>query len=92
MPTFPQILPQTQAAIEFAERMHAGRQRGDGTPFMLRPLEVGWLLDCAGAADHPVGARAHNDHRPDHAHAPPPNYALPTIKPRIALDTRSVHR
>jgi len=56
MPALPQGLPQSQAAIEFAERVHAGQHRGDGAPFILHPLEVASLLDHAGGADHLVAA------------------------------------
>jgi (p)ppGpp synthase/HD superfamily hydrolase len=37
-------LLQTRAAIEFAERRHTGRYRGDGTPSILHPIEVALLL------------------------------------------------
>jgi hypothetical protein len=54
-PTFVR-LPQTQAAIEYGERMHAGQRRGDGTPFVLHSLEVASLLYYAGAPDHLIAA------------------------------------
>jgi (p)ppGpp synthase/HD superfamily hydrolase len=60
-PTLPQGLPQTQTAIEFAERVHAAQHRGDGTPFILHPLEVGSLLYYAGAADHLIAAGVLHD-------------------------------
>ena len=56
MPTFPPGLSQTQAAVAFAERMHAGQHRGDGSPFILHPLEVASLLYYAGAADYLIAA------------------------------------
>ena len=49
-------LPQTQAAIDYAKRMHAGQQRADGTPFILHPLEVATILYDAGAPDHFITA------------------------------------
>lgn len=61
MPTFPQGLPQTQAAIEFADRMHAGQRRDDGTAFILHPLEVGSLLYYAGAPDYLIAAGVLHD-------------------------------
>src|SRR5947209_8222341 len=50
------VLPQTRAAIAYAERMHAGQRRGDGTEFVLHPLEVGALLHSTGAPDHVIAA------------------------------------
>jgi (p)ppGpp synthase/HD superfamily hydrolase len=41
--------------------MHAGQQRGDGSPFILHPLEVGSLLYRAGADDHLVAAGVLHD-------------------------------
>jgi hypothetical protein len=35
-PTFVR-LPQTQSAIEYAERLHPGQRRADRTPFILHP-------------------------------------------------------
>ena len=61
MSTFPQGFAQTQAAIEFAERMHAGQHRGDGSPFILHPLEVASLLYYAGAADYLIAAGVLHD-------------------------------
>jgi (p)ppGpp synthase/HD superfamily hydrolase len=49
-------LPQTQAAIEFAERMHAGQRRADGAAFIRHPLEVAELLYYTGAAGHLIAA------------------------------------
>jgi (p)ppGpp synthase/HD superfamily hydrolase len=54
-------LPQTRAAIVYAERMHAGQRRGDGTPFILHPLEVASLLHDAGEPDHVVAAGVMHD-------------------------------
>jgi (p)ppGpp synthase/HD superfamily hydrolase len=54
-------LPQTQAAIAFAERMHAGQHRADGTPFILHPLEVASLLRRSGAPDHLIAAGVMHD-------------------------------
>ncbi|HET8978802.1 MAG TPA: HD domain-containing protein [Solirubrobacteraceae bacterium] len=61
MPTSPRGLPQTQAAIEFAQRAHAGQCRGDGSPFIRHPLEVASLLYYAGAADHLIAAGVLHD-------------------------------
>lgn len=50
-------LPETQAALEYAERQHAGQRRStDDAPFIEHPLEVGWLLYRAGAPDHVIAA------------------------------------
>jgi hypothetical protein len=57
----PEGLPQTQAAVAFATRMHAGQRRADGTPFMLHPLEVAGRLYLAGAPDHLVAAGVLHD-------------------------------
>ena len=54
-------LSQTQAAIGYAERMHAGQRCADGTPFILHPLEVASLLYCAGAADDLIAAGVLHD-------------------------------
>jgi (p)ppGpp synthase/HD superfamily hydrolase len=54
-------LPRTRAAIAYAERKHAGQRRGDGTPFILHPLEVASLLYYAGAPDHVIAAGAMHD-------------------------------
>jgi (p)ppGpp synthase/HD superfamily hydrolase len=61
MPTFANGLPQTQAAIVFAQRMHAGQHSADGTPFVLHPLEVASLLHHAGAPDHVIAAGMMHD-------------------------------
>jgi (p)ppGpp synthase/HD superfamily hydrolase len=59
-PTF-NGLPQTQAAIKYAERMHAGQRRADGAPFIVHPLEVAALLYYTGAADHLIAAGVLHD-------------------------------
>jgi hypothetical protein len=41
--------------------MHAGQWRGDGSPFILHPLEVGSLLQHADAPDHLVAAGVLHD-------------------------------
>jgi hypothetical protein len=41
--------------------MHAGQYRPDGTPFILHPLEVAFLLYRAGAPDHLVAAGVLHD-------------------------------
>jgi hypothetical protein len=60
-PRFVNGLPQTRAAMAYAEQKHAGQRRGDGTPFILHPLEVASLLHVAGAPDHVVAAGAMHD-------------------------------
>jgi (p)ppGpp synthase/HD superfamily hydrolase len=61
MPTFAEGLPQTQAAMAYAERMHGGQRRADGTPFILHPLEVASLLYDNGAPDHLIAAGVMHD-------------------------------
>jgi len=61
VPTFASGLPQTRAAVEFAERAHAGQRRSDGTAFVRHPLEVASLLCHAGAPDHVIAAGALHD-------------------------------
>jgi (p)ppGpp synthase/HD superfamily hydrolase len=53
--------PEVRAAVAYATRMHAGQWRGDGSPFILHPLEVGSLLQDAGAPDHLVAAGVLHD-------------------------------
>jgi (p)ppGpp synthase/HD superfamily hydrolase len=60
-PTFAPGLPQTQAAVAYARRMHAGQRRADGTPFILHPLEVATRLYFIGAPDHLIAAGALHD-------------------------------
>lgn len=61
MPPFVRGLPQTQAAVTYAERMHAGQRRADGTSFILHPLEVASLLFYTGAPDHLIAAGVVHD-------------------------------
>jgi (p)ppGpp synthase/HD superfamily hydrolase len=61
MLTFVEGLPQTQAAMAYAERMHGGQRRADGTPFILHPLEVASLLYDNGAPDHLIAAGVMHD-------------------------------
>jgi hypothetical protein len=41
--------------------MHAGQQRGDGTPFILHPLEVASLLYDSGAPDYLIASGVLHD-------------------------------
>jgi hypothetical protein len=61
MPTFVDGLPQTQAAMAYAERLHGGQRRADGTPFIRHPLEVASLLYYSGAPDHLIAAGVMHD-------------------------------
>jgi len=61
IPTFVDRLPQTKAAVTYAERRHAGQRQGDGTPYLLHPLEVACLLHAAGAPDHLIAAGVLHD-------------------------------
>ena len=61
IPTFASGLPQTRAAVAYAERVHSGQRRTDGTEFVLHPLEVASLLYYAGAPDHLIAAGALHD-------------------------------
>ena len=55
-------LPKTQAALAYAERLHARQtRRVDGAPFIVHPLEVACLLFGAGAPDHVIAAGALHD-------------------------------
>ena len=55
-------LPQTEAAIVFAEQVHTGQvRRVDGAPFILHPLEVATLLYQVGASDDVVAAGVLHD-------------------------------
>jgi len=55
-------LAQTQAALEYATRVHDGqRRKADGAPFIAHPLEVASLLYKAGAPDHVIAAGALHD-------------------------------
>jgi (p)ppGpp synthase/HD superfamily hydrolase len=54
--------PRTEAAVAYAEEAHAGQRRGgDGSPFILHPLEVASLLRDAGAPDHVIAAGVLHD-------------------------------
>jgi (p)ppGpp synthase/HD superfamily hydrolase len=56
-PGFVRGLPKSEAALEYARRLHDGQRRQvDGAPFILHPLEVGSLLHAAGAPDHVIAA------------------------------------
>jgi (p)ppGpp synthase/HD superfamily hydrolase len=55
-------LPKTEAAILYAQELHAGQCRSvDGAPFILHPLEVATLLYQTGAPDHVVAAGVLHD-------------------------------
>jgi (p)ppGpp synthase/HD superfamily hydrolase len=54
-------LAQTQAAIAYAQSMHADQRRADGAPFILHPLEVALLLLDAGAPDRLIAAGVMHD-------------------------------
>ncbi len=54
-------LAQTQAAIAYAQSMHADQRRADGAPFILHPLEVASLLLDAGAPDRLIAAGVMHD-------------------------------
>jgi HD domain len=54
-------MPMARAAADYASRVHAGQRRGDGSEFLLHPLEVGRLLVDAGAPDHLVAAGVLHD-------------------------------
>jgi (p)ppGpp synthase/HD superfamily hydrolase len=50
-------LPKSEAALEYARRVHAGQRRHlDGAPFIEHPLEVAAILHDAGAPDHVIAA------------------------------------
>jgi (p)ppGpp synthase/HD superfamily hydrolase len=61
LPTLAGGLPQTEAAVASAERLHRGQRQGDGTPYLSHPLEVARLLHDAGAPDHLIAAGALHD-------------------------------
>jgi (p)ppGpp synthase/HD superfamily hydrolase len=62
LPDLVQRLPQTRAALVYAEERHAGqRRKADGAPFIEHPFEVAWLLYRAGAPDHVIAAGALHD-------------------------------
>ena len=61
LPTLAGCLPQTEAAVACAERLHFGQRQGDGTPYLLHPLEVARLLHDAGAPDYLIAAGVLHD-------------------------------
>lgn len=61
MATLAERLPQTEEAVAYAERLHLGQRQGDGTPYLLHPLEVARLLRDTGAPDHLIAAGALHD-------------------------------
>jgi (p)ppGpp synthase/HD superfamily hydrolase len=62
MPSTFRGLPKTQAALEYATRVHIGqRRKADGAPFIAHPLEVASLLYYAGAPDYLIAAGALHD-------------------------------
>ena len=61
LPSFMDHLPLAKRALAYAEKMHAGQSRPDGTPFILHPLEVASLLHDADAPDHLVAAGVLHD-------------------------------
>jgi len=54
-------LPKTARAVRYAERMHSGQRRGDGSRFVNHPLEVASLLHDTGAPDHLIAAGVLHD-------------------------------
>jgi (p)ppGpp synthase/HD superfamily hydrolase len=54
-------MPLSAGAAEYARRAHDGQRRGDGSEFILHPLEVAWSLVDVGAADHLVAAGVLHD-------------------------------
>ena len=55
-------LPTTEAAVTFAEQMHAGQhRRADGAPFIVHLIEVATLFQRAGAPDHVIAAGVLHD-------------------------------
>ena len=62
LPDFVQRLPITSAALDYAERLHAGQTRdADGADFIEHPLEVATLLHESGAPDDVVAAGVLHD-------------------------------
>lgn len=54
--------PTTGAAVDYAQRAHAGQCREvDGAPFILHPFEVATLLYEHGAPDHVIAAGVLHD-------------------------------
>lgn len=56
IPTFVDRLPLTRSALAYANSLHEGQQRSDGSAFILHPLEVAGLLHDSGAPDHLIAA------------------------------------
>ena len=62
IPAFIEGLPQTAAALAYAERQHADQLRAvDRAPFITHPLEVASLLYHAGAPDYLIAAGVLHD-------------------------------
>lgn len=52
----------TRTALAFADARHAGqRRKGDGAPYVLHPVEVGWLLHEEGYPDDVIAAGVLHD-------------------------------
>src|SRR3977135_2975533 len=51
------LLPQTQAALDYARTVHRGQLRDvDGAPFVEHPVDVASLLYAVAAPDHLIAA------------------------------------
>lgn len=61
VPPFMDRLELAQRAAAYAEEMHGGQSRPDGSPFIMHPLEVASLLHESGAPDHLVAAGVLHD-------------------------------
>lgn len=61
IPTFVRGRPLVQRAFAYAQRMHAGNSRPDGSPFILHPLEVASMLNDVGAPDYLIAAGVLHD-------------------------------
>jgi len=62
LPAFVEGLPVTEAALAYAERVHAGQRRAvDGAPFIFHPLDVASLLYSVGAIDPVIAAGVLHD-------------------------------
>ena len=62
LPAFVEGLPVTEAALAYAERVHAGQRRAvDGAPFIFHPLDVASLLYSVGATDPVIAAGVLHD-------------------------------
>src|SRR5215211_2376449 len=61
-PDFARRLPNTRAALEFADERHAGQRRdADDAPFVMHPIEVATILHEAGYPDDVIAAGALHD-------------------------------